>query len=197
MLADGKFGGLDYASTRLGLSALDVVARDERVEVDCFNASTDHSMRPGGTSGYCVSVNSVQSALHAGHVVGAAIDVLADTKQRVMYRHGVAAVSDDEVHRFDEAGCLQLLPGHLSQLFQLSRLRCGKVSFGLFDGYFHSALPLSYLVQFSTCRPFTRPKSLTLLVTMIAPMARACAAIMRSAAPSCAPRRFRSARISA
>jgi hypothetical protein len=34
-------------------------------------------------------------------------------------------------------------------------------------------IPLSYFVQFSTCRPFTRPKSLVLLVTTVAPIARA------------------------
>ena len=38
----------------------------------------------------------------------------------------------------------------------------------------------AYLVQFSTCRPFTRSKSFTWFVTTIAPIARACAAIMRS-----------------
>ena len=56
---------------------------------------------------------------------------------------------------------------------------------------------VAYLVQFSTAKPFTRSKSFTLLVTTMAPIARACAAIMRSAAPSWAPRFFRSARISA
>jgi hypothetical protein len=52
------------------------------------------------------------------------------------------------------------------------------------------ALQGAYLVQFSTSRPFTLPKSLTLFVTTMAPIARACAAIMRSAAPSCPPRFF-------
>ena len=56
---------------------------------------------------------------------------------------------------------------------------------------------VAYLVQFSTSRPFTRSKSFTLFVTTMAPIARACAAIMRSAAPSWAPRFFKSARISA
>ena len=55
----------------------------------------------------------------------------------------------------------------------------------------------TYLVQFSTTKPFTRSKSFTLFVTTMAPIARACAAIMRSAAPIWAPRFFRSARISA
>ena len=56
---------------------------------------------------------------------------------------------------------------------------------------------VAYVVQFSTSRPFTRAKSFTLLVTTVAPIARACAAIMRSAAPSWAPRFFKSVRISA
>ena len=54
-----------------------------------------------------------------------------------------------------------------------------------------------YCAQFSTRNPLTRPKSLVLLVTTVAPMALACAAIIRSAAPSWAPRFFRSRRISA
>ena len=56
---------------------------------------------------------------------------------------------------------------------------------------------VTYLVQFSTTKPFTRSKSFTLFVTTMAPIARACAAIMRSAAPSWAPRFFKSVRISA
>lgn len=56
---------------------------------------------------------------------------------------------------------------------------------------------VAYVVQFSTSRPFNCAKSFTLFVTTVAPIARACAAIMRPAAPSCAPRFFKSVLISA
>ena len=52
-------------------------------------------------------------------------------------------------------------------------------------------------VQFSNLRLGTRSNSAVLLVTSVSPSARAWAAMKRSLAPIIAPRRFRSARISA
>jgi hypothetical protein len=52
-------------------------------------------------------------------------------------------------------------------------------------------------VQFSMARSLTRLNSAVLLVTSVSPRARAWAAMNRSLAPIRAPRRFRSARISA